>query len=309
MEKKEILIIGNGCSFMKGLTIALMDKYGPFGVVTAGKTGADILMNIGNRRELEEVLRVNAIRQIYLLDGLPEAERAASEDHNTNFPLKSLPDILNAAVKYRVEKVVWAGSITLSADGASGTGQYIDYWCNFYIQKFGLDIRGLRFPFILSPGSGHAFGDYVEDACRHALEQRLYTSFLAEDTCLPWIFLQDALRAVLELTDVPKERIKVSTGYHLNGMAFAPCDLAAEISRQLPGFEIAFAPDRRDHLARQLAGTLRDNAASKDWDWKPDHNLERTVAAIVRKLIAEKGQTLSSGAPGQLYEFYPHETF
>ncbi len=297
---------------MKSLCAALRNKYGLSGVVTAGKTLAtDILLDTANRQELEQLLGANSIRQIYFLEGLTIEGETAGKDHAGEFPFRSLPGIFEAAVKYRVEKVFWAGNITLSMDIASGTLAYIDYWCNFYFQKLRLDIRGIRFPFILSPGSEECgpMSSYVETACRYALEKRAYTCFFAEDTFLPWIFLPDALRAVLEFMDAPKEQLKFSTVYDVNGMAFAPCDLADEICRQLPGFNITFQPDRRDHLARQLSATLSCDNAQRDWGWKPAYNLERTVAAIIRSIAPEPGFPLPPGQARQLYEFYPHETF
>lgn len=162
-------------------------------------------------------------------------------------------------------------------------------WAQYYHQRYGLDVRSLRYPGIIGwqslPGGGTT--DYAVDIFHQAVAKAPFTCFLGEDVRLPMMHMDDAVRATLELMDAPAESIHVRTSYNLAGCSFTPAEIADAITQHLPDFTIAYAPDHRDAIARSWPQSIDDSAAARDWGWAPKFNLDALVADMLLHLAPE----------------------
>jgi nucleoside-diphosphate-sugar epimerase len=249
MKTDKILVIGACGQIGIELTAALRKQYGRFNVIAADKkAAADILLDVLDHQDLLNVVRECGVTQIYLLAAMLSANGEQNADAAWKLNVQSLLSVLNIAKDQKLDKVFWPSSIAVFGPGSPkyncpqqtriepntvyGISKRAgEYWCNYFFEKHGVDVRSLRFPGLISytasPGGGTT--DYAVDIFHEALEKQHYTCFLTDDNCLPMMYMADAIRATLELMNAPKEKISIRTSYNLAGMSFAPCDLAAEI--------------------------------------------------------------------------------
>ncbi|RYY77563.1 MAG: NAD-dependent epimerase/dehydratase family protein, partial [Moraxellaceae bacterium] len=161
-----------------------------------------------------------------------------------------------------------------------------EFWCNYYFNKYDVDVRSLRYPGLISyksaPGGGTT--DYAVEIFHEALEEGHYTSFLQKDTYLPMMYMPDAIRATIELMEAPKEKIKERTSYNLSAISFSPEEIAAEIKKHIPAFTIDYKPDYRQAIADSWPGSIDDSAARTDWGWKPEFDLSRMTEDMLQNL-------------------------
>ncbi len=329
MEQNRILVIGACGQIGAELTAALQQKFGRYNVVAADKIlAADVFLDVLNHQELENVVRECGITQIYLLAAMFSATGEKNRQAAWNLNVKSLIAVLDIAVKYKLNKVFWPSSSTVFGPGSpkyncpqetliqpntvygisKRTGEY---WCNYYFEQFGVDVRSLRFPglisYTVSPKDG--ITDYAVDIFHQALEKQQYTCFLAEDNCLPMMYVPDAVRATLELMDAPKEKLTIRTSYNLAGLSFAPCDLVKVIRDRLPGFCVNYAPDHRNVIACNWPASFCEEQARKDWGWVPGYDLGAMATDMLVNIAAQKHIHLPVMQKEEAAEFYPHETF
>lgn len=161
-----------------------------------------------------------------------------------------------------------------------------ELWCHYYNQRFGLDVRSIRYPGIISyqsmPGGGTT--DYAVDIFHQAIQQGTYECYLEADTRLPMMYMDDGIRATLELMDAPVDEIKVRTSYNLAAMSFTPAELAAAIQKRIPGFTITYKPDHRQAIAASWTESIDDHEARKDWGWKHEFDLDRMTDEMLTQL-------------------------
>ena len=160
---------------------------------------------------------------------------------------------------------------------------------NIIINNFNVDVRSLRYPGLIgwksSPGGGTT--DYAVDIFHQALKNNNYTCFLDENTTLPMMYMQDAIRATIELMQVPKEKIKIRSSYNLAGISFSPKNIAKEISKYITNFDINYEPDFRQKIANSWPTSIDDYQAQNDWGWKPKFSLENMVQDMIKNLKEE----------------------
>jgi nucleoside-diphosphate-sugar epimerase len=161
--------------------------------------------------------------------------------------------------------------------------------CEYYFSKFGVDVRSIRYPGIIShkspPGGGTT--DYAIAIFHAAKRGECYPCYLGPETTLPMIYMPDAIRATIELMDAPAEQIRVRSAYNVAGLSFSPRELAEEIRRQLPGFEIRYQPDHRQAIADTWPHSLDDTYARADWGWKARIGLQQLVADMLQHVPAQ----------------------
>jgi nucleoside-diphosphate-sugar epimerase len=161
-----------------------------------------------------------------------------------------------------------------------------EFWCNYYNQRFGVDVRSLRYPGLISyksePGGGTT--DYAVEIFHEALEEKKYQSFLKPDTYLPMMYMPDAIRATLELMEAPAEKIKVRTSYNLSSMSFSPKEIGAAIKEHIPDFELTYKPDYRQAIADSWPQSIDDSVARADWGWKHEYDLPKMTADMFENL-------------------------
>jgi len=162
-----------------------------------------------------------------------------------------------------------------------------ELWSRYYWEKHGLDVRSLRYPGLISyktpPGGGTT--DYAVDIFYHAAENKPYSCFLKEGTRLPMMYMDDAVRATIELMQAPVEQIKERTSYNLAAISFAPEEVAAAIKKRMPGFEVRYTPDSRQHIANSWPKSIDDTAARNDWGWQHRFGLEEMTDAMLAGLL------------------------
>jgi nucleoside-diphosphate-sugar epimerase len=217
--------------------------------------------------------------------------------------MDSLIYVLEAAVEFRIERVYWPSSIAVFGPMTprDNTPQHTvtdpttiygiskisgERWCAWYHARHGVDVRSLRYPGLIGyksrPGGGTT--DYAVDIYFEAAKHGRYTCFLGADTRLPMMYMDDAIRATLELMEADRERIRIHSSYNIAGMTVSPAEIANAIRRHLPGFEIRYEPDYRQAIADSWPRSIDDSAARNDWGWRPSFGLEEVTADMLQRL-------------------------
>lgn len=314
MKTDKILIIGACGQIGTELTVALALQYGENNVIAADirpdQPGIKnyIQLDVLDHARMEEVIKTYEITQVYLLAAMLSATGEQNADAAWKLNVQSLLSVLQIAKEQKLDKIFWPSSIAvfgptspkyncpqqtrIEPNTVYGISKRTgEYWCNYFFEKHGVDVRSLRFPGLISytapPGGGTT--DYAVAIFHEALERGHYTCFLNEGNCLPMMYMPDAIRAVIELMNASKEQILTRTSYNLAGVSFAPHDLAAEIRKQLPEFSIAYEPDYRNEIANGWPASIRDKEAQKEWGWQPQFNLENMTTDMLQKLRGLKG--------------------
>ncbi|MEO0573700.1 MAG: NAD-dependent epimerase/dehydratase family protein, partial [Bacteroidota bacterium] len=159
-------------------------------------------------------------------------------------------------------------------------------WCAYYFNKFGVDVRSVRYPGLISwktlPGGGTT--DYAVEIYHKALEEGSYSCFLSEGTKLPMMYMDDAISATISLMDADFNKISIRSSYNLGAMSFAPQEIAQSIKKHIPDFKVDYTPDFRQQIADSWPSSIDDSMARKDWGWQPEFDLEKTTKEMLENL-------------------------
>jgi len=316
MSKIRILVTGALGQLGTELVPALRATYGRDNVIASDRhplteeltlNGPYIRMDVLNTRTIASVMGHCAITQVYHLAALLSANGEQEPLTAWNLNMQGLLNILEAARKRKNCKVFWPSSIAVfgpSAPRAACPQQTIlepttvygisklagEQWCQYYFQRYGLDVRSLRYPGLISysapPGGGTT--DYAVDIFHQTLDAGRYTCFLKPDTCLPMLYMPDAVRATLELMEAPVSSITVRTSYNLWGMSFSPRQLAEEIRKHIPELAMGYAPDFRQDIADSWPSSIDDRYARRDWGWNPRYDLAAMVTDMLQQIQHRK---------------------
>ena len=312
MIKEKILVIGASGQIGVELTLALRKIYGNANVVASDLreendllkgTGPYVSMDVMNKEMLHvQVIRQN-ITQIYLLAAILSATGEKNPNLAWSINMQSLLNVLDIAREEKIHKVYWPSSIAVFGPTSPrkncpqqtviepitvyGISKFAgEFWCNYYHQRWGLDVRSIRYPGLISyksaPGGGTT--DYAVEIFHEALEEKKYECFLKENTYLPMMYMPDAIKATIELMEAPEEKIKIRTSYNISAMSFSPNEIAAEIKNHIPGFSITYQPDYRQQIADSWPQSIDDSVARNDWGWKEDYDLQRMVKDMFENL-------------------------
>jgi nucleoside-diphosphate-sugar epimerase len=312
MIKEKILVIGASGQIGVELTLALRKIYGNANVVASDLreendllkgSGPYVSMDVMNKEMLHvQVIRQN-ITQIYLLAAILSATGEKNPNLAWSLNMQSLLNVLDIAKEEKIHKVYWPSSIAVFGPTSPrqncpqqtviepitvyGISKYAgEFWCNYYNQRWGLDVRSIRYPGLISyksaPGGGTT--DYAVEIFHEALEEKSYECFLQEDTYLPMMYMPDAIKATIELMEAPAEKIKIRTSYNISGMSFSPKEIADEIKKHIPEFEISYKPDYRQQIANSWPQSIDDSVARNDWGWKEDYDLSAMTQDMLDNL-------------------------
>ncbi|CAG2534593.1 Nucleoside-diphosphate-sugar epimerase [Maribacter dokdonensis] len=309
---KYILIIGACGQIGTELTLTLREKYGSEYVIASDiREGNEDLMQSGpfeildatNYDALEEVIAYYEISEVYLMAAMLSATAEKFPMRAWNLNMNTLFNVLNLAKEKKIDKIFWPSSIavfgpnTPKDDTPQNTimepstvygisKQSGERWCEYYFKKFDVDVRSIRYPGLISwktmPGGGTT--DYAVEIYHKALSEGSYTCFLEEDTKLPMMFMDDAIRATLQIMEAPSENIKERSAYNLAAMSFTPKEMAKNIKAVIPEFKIAYEPDFRQEIANSWPSSIDDSSAQKDWNWKAEFDLEKTTETMLENL-------------------------
>ena len=315
INREKILVIGASGQIGVELTMALRNIYGNSNVVASDLreendllkgTGPYVSLDVMNKEMLHvQVIRQN-VTQIYLLAAILSATGEKNPNLAWNLNMQGLLNVLDIAREERLKKVYWPSSIAVFGPTSPkkncpqqtiiepitvyGISKYAgEFWCNYYNKRFGVDIRSLRYPGLISyksePGGGTT--DYAVEIFHEALEEKSYTCFLKEDTYLPMMYMPDAIRATMELMEAPADKISVRTSYNISGISFSPAEIAASIKKHIPEFEMKYKPDYRQPIAESWPQSIDDSVARKDWKWKHEYDLEKITEDMLKNLLHE----------------------
>lgn len=309
---KTILIIGACGQIGTELTYTLRQKIGAENVIASDiREGDENLMNSGpfeildatDYDAMEEIVAYWEVQEVYLMAAMLSATGEKFPMRAWNLNMNSLFNVLKLGKEKKIEKIFWPSSIAVFGPSTpkNNTAQQTlmepstvygiskqsgERWCEYYHQKFGVDVRSIRYPGLISwktmPGGGTT--DYAVEIYHKALSEGTYTCFLKSDTALPMMFMDDAIRATLLLMESDKERIKVRSSYNLAGMSFTPEQMAKSIQNEIPDFSIAYKPDFRQAIADSWPSSIDDSEARKDWDWQAEFDLEKTTSTMLKNL-------------------------
>jgi nucleoside-diphosphate-sugar epimerase len=312
MQKQRILVIGACGQIGVELTLALRKIYGNNNVIASDLreenpllhgTGPYVSMDVMNKEMLHVQVIRQGITQIYLLAAILSATGEKNPNLAWSLNMQSLLNVLDIAREEKLEKIYWPSSIAVFGPTSPkkncpqqtiiepttvyGISKYAgEFWCNYYHQRYGVDVRSLRYPGLISyksaPGGGTT--DYAVEIFHEALAEKKYTCFLEEDTYLPMMYMPDAIRATIELMEAPIEKIKVRTSYNLSGMSFSPKEISASIQKHIPDFSIDYKPDYRQQIANSWPQSIDDASAREDWGWKEEYDLEKMTADMLANL-------------------------
>lgn len=307
-----VIILGANGQIGTELAAALRNKYGAQNVIVTDIREPDHLeenvifhqQDVLDKNAVEELFVKYKPTQIYLMAAMLSATAEKHPQKAWDLNMTSLLHILDLAVKMNIRQVFWPSSI-----GAFGphsprenTPQYCtmdpqtiygisklagERLCEYYHTKYGLDVRSIRYPGLISwktiPGGGTT--DYAIHIYQEALDKGSYECFLSENTELPMLYMDDAIRATLELMDAPAENLRVRSSYNLGGLSFAPKDVAESIRQELPVFEINYTEnDPRQTIADSWPKSIEDTYAQEDWGWKPKFALQDVTKVMLENL-------------------------
>ena len=312
MTKERILVIGASGQIGVELTLALRKIYGNGNVVASDLreendllkgTGPYVSLDVMNKEMLHvQVIRQN-ITQIYLLAAILSATGEKNPNLAWSLNMQSLLNVLDIAREENLQKVYWPSSIAVFGPTSPkqncpqqtiiepttvyGISKYAgEFWCNYFHQRYKVDVRSLRYPGLISyksePGGGTT--DYAVEIFHAAKEEGKYECFLKASTYLPMMYMPDAIRATIELMESDRSKISVRTSYNLSGMSFSPVEIAAEIGKYIPDFSISYKPDYRQPIAESWPQSIDDSFARKDWGWKEEFHLENMVKDMMDNL-------------------------
>lgn len=313
MKSSKILVIGAGGQLGSELTQALWQRYGRENVIATDIRHPEGILSQGNfeildvrkSKQLFEFIGKSQIKQIYHLAAVLSAAGERNPKFAWQLNMDGLINVLDAAVEFKVEKVYWPSSIAVfgPATPKSNTPQTTimdpatiygisklagERWCDWYFRNHNVDVRSLRYPGLIGykskPGGGTT--DYAVDIFFKALEGKSYVCFLKPDTYLPMMYMDDAIKATLDLMEAPLEKVKIRSSYNISAMSFCPSEIADEIRRQIPGFSISYQPDFRQAIADSWPKSIDDSAARSDWGWQHRFNLRKMTEEILKNLAA-----------------------
>jgi nucleoside-diphosphate-sugar epimerase len=302
MAKEDtILVLGSAGQIGTDLVYTLREEFGGDHVIAADvkdqqgylrESGPFYMLDVLDGPSVSEIIRKHKVTQVYLLAALLSATAEQKMKSAWRLNMEGLFNILDIAKENKGMRVFWPSSIAVFGPTTpkQNTPQYTvmepttvygisklsgELWCEYYFAKFGVDVRSIRYPGLISykthPGGGTT--DYAVDIYHQAIDKGTYSCFLSEHTELPMMYMPDAIRATLELMNAPVDHVKIRSSYNLAGMSFTPEKIAAEIKKHIPDFTISYAPDFRQAIADSWPQSIDDSRALQDWGWKPQFDL------------------------------------
>lgn len=308
----KVLLTGAGGQLGLELAQALATQFGAENIVATdinekasekfGYCHFEVL-DVTDANRLEQLVETHKITQIYHLAALLSATGEQKPLFTWDLNMQGLLNVLEVARKKQLDKVYWPSSIAAFGlqTPVNQTPQHTitdpntvygitkvagELWCQYYFQKFGVDVRSLRYPGLIGyktlPGGGTT--DYAVDIYHKAIKGEHFECFLSENTYLPMMYMPDAVKATLDLMNAPKESIKERTSYNLGGISFAPKEIFESIKKFYPDFTISYKPDFRQKIADSWPNSIDDSAAKNDWNCSYDYDLDKMTQDMIQNL-------------------------
>ena len=308
----KVIVIGAGGQIGTELVLALRKLKGNNAVIAADikedcpekiSNGPYVKMDVINREAVRNYIIEESIKEVYLLAALLSATAEKNPAFAWQLNMEGLFTILDLAKEGHLTKVFWPSSIAVfgPTTPVENTPQLTimepttvygisklagERWCEYYAAQYGVDVRSIRYPGLISytsiPGGGTT--DYAVDIFYKAKLGEKFTCFLKEDTILPMMYMEDAIRATIELMETKEENVKIRSSYNLSGCSFSPKQISDAIKKLQPEFSIDYAPDFRQAIADTWPNSINDASAQKDWGWKVKYDLNEMVEKMLSNL-------------------------
>lgn len=306
---KKILVVGSSGQIGTELVNELRNRFGNDHVVASdikedtGQNGLFEQLDIMDGEALKNAVDKHQITEIYLLAALLSATAEKHPEFAWKLNMDGLFNVLNLAKDKVIEKVFWPSSIAVFGPSTpkKDTPQFTvmepttvygisklagERWCEYYAQQYGVDVRSIRYPGLISytslPGGGTT--DYAVDIFYSAKKEEKFSCFLKADTPLPMMYMEDAIRATIDLMEAPKEKVKIKSSYNLGGISFTPQEIFEEIKKSMPNFEIEYQPDFRQKIADSWPGSIDDSRAQEDWGWSAKYGLKEMAQIMLNNV-------------------------
>jgi nucleoside-diphosphate-sugar epimerase len=312
--KEKILVIGSSGQIGGELVEGLRTIYGQESVIASDIKDLDNdalitaapyeTLNVLDKNRIFEIVQKYEITQIYLLAALLSATAEKNPMFAWDLNMNGLFNVLDLAKEGHIKKVYWPSSIAVFGPTTPrvNTPQYTimepntvygiskqtgERWCEYYFNKYNVDVRSLRYPGLIgyksAPGGGTT--DYAVHIYHEAIKHQQYECFLSENTALPMMYMPDAIKATIDLMHAEAEKVKIRSAYNLSGMSFSPKEIALEICTHFPTFKISYNPDSRQQIADSWPQSIDDSAAQNDWGWKAQYDLKKMSNDMFKHLI------------------------
>lgn len=309
MSTDTILVIGSSGQIGTELVQNLREIYGSSNVIASDvkpqpdEEGPFETLNVLDRQAVADVIKKYKVNQVYLLAALLSATAEQNPKFGWQLNMEGLFNVLDLAKEKVISKVYWPSSIAVFGPNTPkvNTPQHTimepstvygiskqagERWCEYYFNKYNVDVRSLRYPGLIgyksAPGGGTT--DYAVHIFHEALKNKTYECFLSEDTALPMMYMPDAIRATIGIMQADAEKVKIRSSYNLAGMSFSPKEIAKEVEKHVPGFSITYKPDYRQNIANSWPQSIDDSAGNRDWGWKPNYDLAAMVKDMFENL-------------------------
>ncbi len=312
--KEKILVIGSSGQIGGELVEGLRTIYGQESVIASDIKDLDNdalitaapyeTLNVLDKNRIFEIVQKYEITQIYLLAALLSATAEKNPMFAWDLNMNGLFNVLDLAKEGHIKQVYWPSSIAVFGPTTprQNTPQYTimepntvygiskqtgERWCEYYFNKYNVDVRSLRYPGLIgyksAPGGGTT--DYAVHIYHEAIKHQQYECFLSENTSLPMMYMPDAIKATIDLMHAEAEKVKIRSAYNLSGMSFSPKEIALEICTHFPKFKISYNPDSRQQIADSWPQSIDDSAAQNDWGWKAQYDLKKMSNDMFKHLI------------------------
>jgi nucleoside-diphosphate-sugar epimerase len=312
---EKILVIGAAGQIGTELVLTLRQSKGADNVIAADLKepseevlagGKFVQLDILDEPAVRSVINDHRITEVYLLAALLSATAEKNPMFAWKLNMDGLFNILNIAKEGIIKKVFWPSSIAIFGPSSPKektpqtsimepttvygiSKQAGERWCEYYFRQYGVDVRSIRYPGLISykslPGGGTT--DYAVDIYYEALEKASFTCFLDENMKLPMMYMEDAIRATIELMDTPIENVKTRSSYNISGMSFSPKEIAQSIQHHISGFEINYSIDYRNKIAETWPNSISDSNAREDWNWKAQYDLDEMTKNMLENLAKQ----------------------
>jgi nucleoside-diphosphate-sugar epimerase len=313
-KMKRLLVIGATGQIGSELTLALRSKDGGSNVIAAGhqrkpsdklqNSGPFIYLDVTDKNNVEKIIENYKIDTIYLLATVLSAVGEQNPQLAWDVNMNGLYNILELAREHQILRVFWPSSIAVFGPETPRENTPQDtiliprtmygvtkvageLLCNYYHRHYGLDVRSVRYPGIISsetpPGGGTT--DYAVEIFYEAIQQKRYTCFVQKDTILPMMYMPDCIKVAIQIMEADASKIQHHVGYNVTGVSFSAGELAAEIKKHIPEFECTYRPDFRQKIAESWPMSLDDSVAQTEWSWNPDYDLASMTVDMIEKLM------------------------
>lgn len=308
----KILIIGACGQIGSELTLKLREIYGNDQVIASDiREGEGELMTSGpfeildatDASALEDTVLHYDISQVYLMAAMLSATAEKFPMKGWHLNMDTLFNVLDLAKEDKIKQIFWPSSIAVFGPSTPKfktpqqtimepstvygiSKQTGERWCTYYHKRYGVDVRSLRYPGLISykttPGGGTT--DYAVEIFHEALEHNKYTCFLKEDTALPMMYMEDAIDATIRIMSVPESDIKIRSSYNLSAISFTPDELAKSIQKHIPEFQMEYEPDFRQEIADSWPSSIDDTSSRLDWGWENKYDLDKITEEMINGL-------------------------